>query len=427
MNMTTRITVALVAVLGLVIQAHAQKPAPVPAQPDNGTPPAQPDNGTPPVQPLPVDKVPAVSPEPHVPEGCSSEPYWVSADLLLAWVRSVSLPPLVTTSPPGTPRTAAGVLGQPGTRVLFGNRNANGDLGLGFQLGGGAWLDEARTFGVDAGFLMRESRDTLFFASSPGTPILARPFFDVTTGLQSSQLIAFPGVSSGSVAVSARADNLYGVHVDFQEVFLECNNYRIASILGYHFLQFNDGLGVQQTLTTAPGSVFVTGTQIQTQDRFAGENDFHGLDLGLRADFVRDTLSLGLLAKVAVGMTSRSVVINGNTRILVPGTAPLTFPGGFLALVSNIGRHKSTDWDVLPELGLTAGWEVTHNVRLRLGYSVLFWPEVARAADQVSLRINPNQFPPPQITANPTTPPVFELHRSNFWVQSLTLGLEYRF
>src|SRR5262249_5551056 len=55
---------------------------------------------------------------------CLAEPphcLWVSADYLLWEVKPSRLPALVTTSPPGTPRPVAGVLGVPGsgTTVLF--------------------------------------------------------------------------------------------------------------------------------------------------------------------------------------------------------------------------------------------------------------------------------------------------------------------
>src|SRR4051812_31807075 len=62
---------------------------------------------------LPVDPPPVESPAfPGL--------FWVNADALLWWMRPAHLPPLVTASPPGTPVPAVGVLGAPGTAVLFG-------------------------------------------------------------------------------------------------------------------------------------------------------------------------------------------------------------------------------------------------------------------------------------------------------------------
>ena len=52
--------------------------------------------------------------------------FWVGMDYLAWSVKGDRLPPLVTTSPAGTPLAQAGVLGPPGTTVLFGDSSVNG-------------------------------------------------------------------------------------------------------------------------------------------------------------------------------------------------------------------------------------------------------------------------------------------------------------
>ena len=47
------------------------------------------------------------------------------AEYLAWWTKSASLPALATTSPSGTPRSEAGVLGEPGTSVLFGGSDGD--------------------------------------------------------------------------------------------------------------------------------------------------------------------------------------------------------------------------------------------------------------------------------------------------------------
>ena len=71
----------------------------------------------------------------------------------MGWVRSAGVPPLVTTSPPGTAQVSAGVLGANST-VVFGQENLGGDMRSGFRLEAGGWLDAERTFGMEAGFFM---------------------------------------------------------------------------------------------------------------------------------------------------------------------------------------------------------------------------------------------------------------------------------
>ena len=68
---------------------------------------------------------------------------WVALDYLFWWTRGMSLPPLVTTSPAGTPLPDAGVLGEPATTVLFGDEQVSDELRSGFRFETGIWLDRA--------------------------------------------------------------------------------------------------------------------------------------------------------------------------------------------------------------------------------------------------------------------------------------------
>jgi hypothetical protein len=352
--------------------------------------------------------------------------FYVSSDYVLGWLRGSILPPLVTTSPAGTARASAGVLGQPGTSVLFGNQRVNQDARSGYRLGLGGWFDERRTMGIDAGFLVLESQNSVFFANSAGNPILARPFFDVLTNKLSSQLVAFPGTSRGSITAFDRSNNLYGAHLDLQEAMFTGDNFRLVGLLGYRFLRLDDSLGVQQDLvSTSSGGIIVPGTRIQTVDRFNTENEFHGIDMGMRGELWWQQWSLNLLAKVAVGNLRRQADIAGSTLVTVPGSAPLLSQGGMLALASNIGQHTTRDWIAVPELGATLGWNITQNLRFQIGYSVLFWSNIARASDQVSLSLNPNLFPPSQ-SGGPRNP-AFEFHKSDMWVQTVNFGLQFRY
>jgi hypothetical protein len=65
-------------------------------------------------------------------------------------------------------------------------------------------LDCGQTKGIEASYFFLGSRSNDFTANSsgtPGSPVLARPFFDVSSGLPNSELIAFPGLASGIVGV----------------------------------------------------------------------------------------------------------------------------------------------------------------------------------------------------------------------------------
>ena len=75
------------------------------------------------------------------------------------------------------------------------------DARSGVRVNIGTWLGSERILGVEAGFMMIESQAALFSATSDAVPILARPFTDATNTTQQAVLVAFPGNSTGSLAV----------------------------------------------------------------------------------------------------------------------------------------------------------------------------------------------------------------------------------
>jgi hypothetical protein len=387
---------------------------------------AQAPEGAPAVPPpasMPQPTTPAAT---WAPAWCApSGQFWVSGRYIAAWFSGDKLPPLVTTSPPGTAQAAAGVLNLSTTSVLFGSDTANFEMRSGLGLDAGYWFDPERRWGIEAGTTVLESQATLFSASSDGSTILARPFFNITHG-QDSSLIAFPGVSSGNVDVKAASGNFYEGHVDLTETFADNGWLRLESILGYRFYHYDEGLRIRQTVNPL-GAAFVQGTQVASQDDFNTRNAFNGGDLGLRAQLaLANQLSLGLVAKVAIGNLNRDVSINGSTVTTVPGAAPVTQVGGIYALSSNIGSHGSRDWEVLPDFGIHLSWQATSNLWLTAGYSALFLDQIARSADQVDFHINPNFFPSAVAPSGPSLP-AFNLVRRDMWVQSLNLGVELRY
>jgi hypothetical protein len=127
-----------------------------------------------------------------------AERFWLQTEYLLHWTSGNPLPPLITSSPAGTPRSSAGVL--PGAQVLFGGNDVDGGARHGARLALGYWLHDDKRYAVEAGIDWLGDRGTHFAADSSGTPILARPFIDATTGAQNAQLTAFPGSFTGQIS-----------------------------------------------------------------------------------------------------------------------------------------------------------------------------------------------------------------------------------
>lgn len=349
--------------------------------------------------------------------------FWLTTDYLVGWIQGGNLPAMVTTSPAGTPSTAAGILGSPTTSVLFGGA-VNDEARSGFRIDSGYWFNHDATLAVYAGYMMLESQDTGFSASSPGTPILARPFTDATTGLPQANLIAFPGSSAGAVALRERSGNFMEGHAGMMERLLDTGNFRLFPMFGYRFFRYDEGLRVRQSISPT-GGAFVPGTTVVSGDDFAARNEFNGANFGLQTQVAWRSLSLNLLTQVAAGKLHRIVDINGSTTTTVPGAAPVTAVGGLYALSSNIGHFPSNDWTVLPEFGLTFGWQVRPHVQVRLGYTLLLLNDIARAAGQIDQTVNPGLLPP--ATGTGPARPTFDLVRQDIWLQAASVGVQYTF
>jgi hypothetical protein len=405
--------VALGTALLLVGSAFAQAPGTAPAAPTT----------------LPLPDAPAAVPTTCA-SGCGSEgghgpQFWATGEFIYGWIRGDGLPPLVTASPAGTARASAGALGFPTTTVLFGGNTVNEEGRPGLRLAAGYWFDDARTLGLEAGGMFLASRATGFAANSDGSTILARPFLDVTTGLPSSVLVAFPGNSAGAIEVNDRSGKFYEAHIDFAENVVDDGWIRIDALLGYRFYRFEDSLRINQAILPN-AAVFVPGTQFLGTDQFSATNEFHGGDFGIRTQLNWGDLSLTLLSKLAVGNVARDVVIGGGTVTNVPGLAPVFQVGNVLALPSNIGVFHGSDWTILPELGATVSWQVVPSVRVIAGYTALWLNRIARAADQADLTLNPALFLPGAIPA-PTDRPALLLPRWDSWLQTVSVGVEFTY
>jgi hypothetical protein len=352
------------------------------------------------------------------------EHLWFRGEALLWWTKGGQTPPLLTTSPASTPLSQAGVLGQPGTSVIFGDQEMNQGLHAGARITFGTWFGCCQENGVEFSYLMLGDNTQSFSDASMGNPILARPFFNTTTNAEDSHIIAYPNVANGTFnAVST--ENFQGGELLFRRALVHGCDGRVDLVAGYRFSRLNDGLLVTDSATSSggSGSIAPAGTTINTVDIFHTYNNFNGGDLGFSTEWHRGRWSLETLLKLGIGETNTEVDINGATSVTANGTNTIS-TGGLLALPSNIGTHSSNQFSLMPEIGITLGCDVTEHLRARVGYTLLYWSNVARPGDQIDLNVDTNQFPPP-IAAGEK--PAFVLHTSDFWAQGVNVGMDYRF
>src|SRR5205823_3916919 len=163
----------------------------------------------------------------------------------------------------------------------------------------------------------------------------------------------------------------------------------VDMLLGYRHLRYNERLNIQQSVQELAGP-FVVGTDIETADTFATQNFFDGVDLGVRTQMSYGAFSVELLTKVAIGATNRTVTI--------------------------IGRRHSQTYAAVPELALTAGWQLNPNIRMSAAYSVLWWTNVFRPGEQIDVGVNPDLIPPGTLPVGGVPRPAIITQSSSLWM-----------
>ncbi|MCA9212872.1 MAG: BBP7 family outer membrane beta-barrel protein [Planctomycetales bacterium] len=357
-----------------------------------------------------------------------TEQLWVQADYLLWWARAAETPALVTTSPNGTPREEAGVLGFANTRVLLGGSLAD-EVRSGVRIRTGLWTECDQSRGLEFDFLMLERQSVFYSNTTSGNPIVARPFLDANTNQQVAELVGFTGAASGTINAEVRSDGLWGFGANFRRLLRACETCeygyeRLDFLAGYRNANLSDLIRIREDLESP---LFGAGAGILTTDEFSTRNLFHGANLGLRYEKRKNNFNLNAFANVALGVTESRVAIDGSTRITSNAFAPINHDGGLLALTTNMGRLSESAFTALADCGVNAGLRLRQNFALNVGYTFLIWPNVMRAGNQIDTAVNPDLLPPaiPNSTG-PNRPGRSEV-KQDFWAQGINLGFEYRY
>ena len=414
--------------------ASAQAPAGVTAPPSaHAALPAV--TGTPaPVPGTPDPCLPALAPqgcapaETCLPDGWNSRSdgrarIWGSAEYLLWRISDYSVPPLVTTGPAQFP---VGGLGNPGTQVLFGGSDLQQDWYSGARFTIGAWLHECRSIGIEADYFFLCEQNA---GESFNLPVLTRPFTSGNTGAPTSEFAAFPGISTGGIAVDAPTE-LWGFGVRLRKP-LCCGCWGNVDLLGgFQYLSLEESLTITEIGTFAPNAPFpdLAGRSFVVTDQFATENTFYGGQVGLDARFRRGPWVLGLRALVGLGTTHQEVNIQGGQVVTDAAGRVTAFEGGLLALPgANIGRVERDVFSVVPQVGLNIGYQVTERITLFAGYSFLYWSNVVRPGDQIDPVLDVNRIPNFVRDPNPVFPPrpANPFKQSDLWVHGLNAGVGF--
>ncbi len=383
---------------------------------------------------------------------------WLRGEYLAWWADGMDLPPLVTTGSAVDPGTA-GVLGEAGTTILYGNNPALESGRSGYRLDFGGWFGPRRCFGWEGEFLEVGTITDHFQATSDanGNPVLARPFVNVNprdpdTGdplpgpINDAQLVGFPGILAGTVAVDSSsllrsAAGRLRWNICCRECarprsacgpcsVLGCNGpcgyppfMKVDFTAGYRYGNLNESLVITEDLTSLDPE---DPSLFDIYDSFETRNDFHGGEFGTVFESGINRWTLEMLMRIAVGNVQQKVAIDGGTTIATFGTPAQTFPGGLLAQTSNIGTYESNQFAVMPELATNVGLYLSPRLRWTVGYTFVYISNVVRPGDQIDLDVNPDIIPPPVDDPGGLGRPEFVFRTTDFWAQGINTGLDFR-
>jgi hypothetical protein len=259
--------------------------------------------------------------------------------------------------------------------------------------------------------------------------------FTDETAAENAYLYALPATASGSVAVSAHT-RLQGAELNLAAPVYQDACVTFALLAGFRFVALDEDLNLAGSITPlVPGFLTFLGAAADPPsaygdfDSFKLYNRFYGGQVGARLAWRAAGFDLGLVGKLALGATQELAFVTGASTLTTPGNPPVTNPGGLLTQPSNIGRFYQSEFGVIPELDLNVGYWVTPQVKVTVGYSVLYWNKVARPGDQIDRTVSAAQVALDPNFGNVQAPlrPLFQFRDSAFWAQGVNFGVEFQY
>ncbi len=359
---------------------------------------------------------------------------FVGFEYLNWWDKSRGVPPLVTTDASTTPinagppnfepialtNPAAGI--SQDARVLFGGGNIGGELQTGARLTGGLWLDDDRSRAIGIKAYGNEGYSLKQNISSDGTQPLGISFFNtdpVNVGFGEDAFILahdnFGLNRNGSVDITAQND-FVGGELFYRSLLDAGCNYRLDALFGYQYARIDDDMVLRARVNDVN-----TGDIFTFNDLFETTNSYNAGSLGAQAELYRSRFTLSMLGKISLGNMRQKVTIAGSNT-----ANALETNGGFFAQpFTNIGTHTRdvTVWS--PEANFKLAYALTHDLSFSIGYTFIYWNKMVLAGDQIDRNVNATQLSGGNL--NGPGDPTFTFRDTDYWVQTLDIGVNWRF
>ncbi|MGN6136461.1 MAG: BBP7 family outer membrane beta-barrel protein [Aureliella sp.] len=346
----------------------------------------------------------------------------VRAEAGLFWRRGMGLPPLVTTAPVGTAANVAGQLGQNSTQVLLGNNIVNQDMQAGFRINVATWLDPSCYRGVIVRYTNAGDQSNDFVFTSSATPILARPFNNITSGTSTpdTQLVSYPGDSSGDIRVRTTSE-LDGFDIALKRLAYRDRFTRADWLFGYQHNHIAESLHITSNTTVTGNVPPLTGSSISVSDMVRTTNNFNGAVIGLMSTRQFAYFKFEAIGRLGLGSLERRVDLAGSTTTTSSAGVATTESQGLLVRNTNNRPFKDDTFVTVPEFGLNAGYYLTPNIDFSFGYNYVLIPKVAQPGRQLDGTINLSD------PLSGAMRPQLALSTQPYWIHSLNLGMQWRY
>jgi hypothetical protein len=318
-----------------------------------------------------------------------------------------------------------------GTFPVVGGGSLNDQWRSGFRINAGFWINECQNWGVEGSYFFLGQEGQTATIASNGSPELGRPYFDpVGTPIPPlagpgtyAEIVARAGVAG--IFQAETSNSLWGADANFRKGLLLGCCWRLDMLSGFRYLNFEEDLRISEISTAIGTTPTMTGV---LQDNFEVSNDFYGGQVGLVGEFRNGPWSIDWFTKVALGDTTQTIRTSGAQALLVGGAPVAAANSGLLAQMTNSGSFSRDVFSVIPEVGVSVGWQATPHLKLYVGYNFLYWSNVLRVGDQVDTVLNVPSRPGPLLTQRvPAVPPrpAVLFNDTDFWAQGVNVGLQF--
>ena len=362
-----------------------------PPSPGAGVPMSTPNLYAPPVDfvPIPCPVVSAPTAVLQDPPGDFPARVSIEFEHIMRWVSTQRATPLATVGPSTDPIPAA--LGQPNTQVALGKFDTD-RMHYGGKLTVGVGVDDVGAFAIQASTFWLSDAGTRSLLSSGGTPgsaVLARPFFNVVAGTQAADPVAFPRLSSGSLQFDANR-RFYGGDLALRYLYygnVGSDEAHAYFLIGPTYFSLEESLKIQENSQDLPG-LGVAGNSYYLRERFSTRDNFFGGQVGIDCLTRLGPVFVQGVAKLGIGEVFQITQRDPFVRITEPnGVVTSSSDRALYISPANAGKTSRALFAVMPEGMIRAGYDFNQYVQVSAGYSVLYLNNVARPGDQIDRNV----------------------------------------